>query len=83
MSGWRGGTPRTARVDANTLGVMLSNMSDEGSALTPVDCYKSIMPTHVDRTVWQDVYRPSTSADNVYLQRTVIDDVLIVSLKAL
>ena len=82
MSGWRGGTPHAARVDANTLGFKLSNMPDEGSALTPVDCYKS-MPTHVDRTVWQDVYRPSTSADNVYLQRTVIDDVLIVSLKAL
>ena len=44
--------------------------------------YKS-MTTHADHTVWQDVYRPSTQAGDVYLKLTVIDDVLIVSFKEL
>ncbi|SER32806.1 Motility quorum-sensing regulator, toxin of MqsA [Azotobacter beijerinckii] len=44
--------------------------------------YKS-MTTHADHRVWQDVYRPSTQAGDVYLKLTVIDDVLIVSFKEL
>ena len=51
-------------------------------ALTPADFYKS-MTTHVDHRVWQDVYRPSTPAGEVYLKLTVMDDVLIVSFKEL
>lgn len=51
-------------------------------ALAPADFYKS-MTTHADHRVWQDVYRPGTSAGKVYLKLTVIDDVLIVSFKAL
>ena len=51
-------------------------------ALTPADFYKS-MTTHADHRVWQDVYRPATSAGGVYLKLTVIDDVLIVSFKEL
>ena len=51
-------------------------------ALTPADFYKS-MTTHADHRVWQDVYRPATSAGEVYLKLTVIDDVLIVSFKEL
>jgi len=50
--------------------------------LAPSDFYKS-MTTHADHKVWQDVYRPSTSAGDVYLKLTVIDDVLIVSFKEL
>lgn len=50
--------------------------------LTPTNFYKS-MTTHADHTIWQDVYRPTTSAGNVYLKLTVIDDVLIVSFKEL
>ncbi|MEY2632489.1 MAG: hypothetical protein RIR00_1143 [Pseudomonadota bacterium] len=41
------------------------------------------MTTHADYRVWQDVYRPSTSAGKVYLKLTVIEDVLIVSFKEL
>lgn len=52
------------------------------ASLTPKDFYKS-MTTHADHRVWQDVYRPSTSAGEVYLKLTVIDDVLIVSFKEL
>lgn len=41
------------------------------------------MTTHVDHTIWQDVYRQNTSAGDLYLKLTVIDDVLIVSFKEL
>ena len=51
-------------------------------ALTPADFYKS-MATHADHRIWQDVYRPSTPAGEVYLKLTVTDDVLVVSFKAL
>lgn len=51
-------------------------------ALTQKDFYKS-MTTHADHRVWQDVYRPTTAAGEVYLKLTVIDDVLIVSFKEL
>ncbi len=50
--------------------------------LIPRDFYKS-MATHADHRVWQDVYRPVTSAGEVYLKLTIIDDVLIVSFKEL
>ena len=51
-------------------------------ALTAKDFYKS-MTTYADHNVWQDVYRPTTNASDVYLKLTVIDDVLIVSFKEL
>jgi motility quorum-sensing regulator/GCU-specific mRNA interferase toxin len=50
--------------------------------LTTNDFYKS-MTTHVDHTVWQDVYRPMTEGGEVYLKLTVADDVIIVSFKEL
>ena len=75
-------TTHAARVGANELGFALSDMLDVVMALTPADFYKS-MTTHADHTVWQDVYRPSTQAGDVYLKLTVIDDVLIVSFKEL
>jgi motility quorum-sensing regulator/GCU-specific mRNA interferase toxin len=75
-------TTHAARVGANGLGLVFSEMLDIVMALTPADFYKS-MTTHADHTVWQDVYRPSTQAGDVYLKLTVIDDVLIVSFKEL
>ncbi len=51
-------------------------------ALTPKDFYKS-MTTHADHRVWQDVYRPTTPAGEVYLKLTVVQDLLIVSFKEL
>jgi motility quorum-sensing regulator/GCU-specific mRNA interferase toxin len=51
-------------------------------ALTSTNFYKS-MTTHADHTIWQDVYRPTTLAGDVYLKLMVIDDVLIVSFKEL
>lgn len=51
-------------------------------SLTSADFYKS-MTSHADHKIWQDVYRPKTSAGDVYLKLTVIEDVLIVSFKEL
>jgi len=51
-------------------------------ALTQKDFYKS-MTTYANHKVWQDVYRPTTEAGEVYLKLTVIDDLLIVSFKEL
>jgi motility quorum-sensing regulator / GCU-specific mRNA interferase toxin len=75
-------TTHTARTGANELGLAFSDMLGVVMALTPTDFYKS-MTTYADHTVWQDVYRPSTQAGDVYLKLTVIDDVLIVSFKEL
>lgn len=72
----------SARLGATALGMEVSDMLAVVMALTPADFYKS-MTTHADHKVWQDVYRPSTPAGDVYLKLTVIDDVLIVSFKEL
>jgi motility quorum-sensing regulator/GCU-specific mRNA interferase toxin len=73
---------RSARLGATELGLELSDMLAVVMALKAADFYKS-MTTHADHTVWQDVYRPSTQAGDVYLKLTIIDDVLIVSFKEL
>jgi motility quorum-sensing regulator/GCU-specific mRNA interferase toxin len=73
-------TTHSARVGANELGMRYSDMLAVVMALKPSDFYKS-MTTYADHTVWQDVYRPSTWAGDVYLKLTVIDDVLIVFFK--
>jgi motility quorum-sensing regulator/GCU-specific mRNA interferase toxin len=75
-------TIHAARAGANGLGLEFSDMLAVVMALTPADFYKS-MTTHADHAIWQDVYRPSTQAGDVYLKLTVIDDVLIVSFKEL
>ena len=72
----------SARIGATELGLEISDMLAVVMALVAADFYKS-MTTHADHTVWQDVYRPSTAAGDVYLKLTVIDDVLIVSFKEL
>jgi motility quorum-sensing regulator/GCU-specific mRNA interferase toxin len=75
-------TTHAARSGAVALGFDYAAMLAVISALQPADFYKS-MTTHADHRVWQDVYRPQTSAGGVYLKLTVIDDVLIVSFKEL
>ena len=69
---------------ARALGINdLAGMCAVIMALTPADFYKS-MTTHGDHRIWQDVYRTRTAdAVEVYLKLTVIDDLLIVSLKEL
>lgn len=75
-------TTHAARSGASELGLTLSDMLDVVSSLKQADFYKS-MTTYADHRIWQDVYRPSTAAGDVYLKLTVIDDVLIVSFKEL
>jgi len=75
-------TTNTARVGAVALGFSYADMLAVVLALKSADFYKS-MTTYADHTIWQDVYRPKTSAGDVYLKLTVIDDVLIVSFKEL
>lgn len=75
-------TTKAAREGGAALGFDFDSMIAVVMALTPADFYKS-MTTHADHRIWQDVYRPITSAGEIYLKLTVIDDVLIVSFKEL
>lgn len=75
-------TTHAARIGANELGLRFSDMLQVVMELDSGDFYKS-MTTHVDHTIWQDVYRPRTSAGDIYLKLTVMEDVLIVSFKEL
>jgi motility quorum-sensing regulator/GCU-specific mRNA interferase toxin len=75
-------TTHSARAGAAALGFDFPGMTAVILALSPADFYKS-MTTHADHKVWQDVYRPSTSAGDVYLKLTVVDDLLIMSFKEL
>lgn len=72
----------SALAGGSALGFDFAGIVGVVMALTPADFYKS-MTTHADHRIWQDVYRPMTSAGEVYLKLTVIDDVLIVSFKEL
>ena len=71
---------RSARESAAALGFDDIAMLCVVKTLSSADFYKS-MTTHADHRIWQDVYRPMTSAGRIYLKLTVIDDVLIVSFK--
>jgi len=73
---------RVALEGGAELGMELADMLAVISNLNSRDFFKS-MTTYANHTIWQDVYRPRTSAGDVYLKLTVIDDVLIVSFKEL
>lgn len=73
---------KTALVGGAALGFDAQAILDVVLNLSPTDFYKS-MTTHDDHTVWQDVYRPTTSAGDVYLKLTVVEHVLVVSFKEL
>ena len=73
---------KSAREGATALGFDFDSMIAVLMALTTADFYKS-MTTHSNHQIWQDVYRPVTSAGDVYLKLSVIDDILIVSFKEL
>ncbi|MFS2138482.1 type II toxin-antitoxin system MqsR family toxin [Duganella sp. Dugasp56] len=72
----------SALAGAAALGFNFQEVLEVVMALRPRDFHKS-MTTYADHRVWQDVYRPVTTAGKVYLKLTVIDDVLIVSFKEL
>jgi len=67
---------------AAALGFDFDMMPGIVKALTAADFHKSLT-THHDHRLWQDVYRPTTSAGAVYVKLTVMDDLLIVSFKEL
>jgi len=67
---------------AAALGFDFDAMLGIVKALTTADFHKS-MTIHHDHRLWQDVYRPTTSAGAVYLKLTVTDGLLIVSFKEL
>jgi motility quorum-sensing regulator / GCU-specific mRNA interferase toxin len=71
---------KSASYGALALGFTEVEMYAVVLALTMTDFYKS-MTTEADNQIWQDVYRPTTEAGEIYLKLTVIDDVLIVSFK--
>jgi motility quorum-sensing regulator/GCU-specific mRNA interferase toxin len=73
---------KTALVGGAALGFDALAIVEVVKTLAPADFYKS-MTTHDDHTVWQDVYRPTTAAGEVYLKLTVVEDVLVVSFKEL
>jgi motility quorum-sensing regulator/GCU-specific mRNA interferase toxin len=75
-------TTYQAELGAAQMGLSIPDMLNVVMALTAADFYKS-MTTHADHRVWQDVYRPSIPAGDVYLKLTIIDDALIVSFKEL
>ena len=75
-------TTFSARQGALELGLDEHGICAVVVALSDQDFYKS-MTTHADHRVWQDVYRPTTPAGDVYVKLTVFDDVLIVSFKEL
>lgn len=72
----------SALAGAAALGFDVEGILGVIRSLTTRDFYKS-MTTYADSKVWQDVYRPGTTAGHVYLKLTVIDDVLVVSFKEL
>lgn len=78
----KGRATHTPRTTAVLLGFDFKGMIAVVASLTMEDFYKS-MTTYADHRIWQDVYRPQTSAGAIYLKLTVIDDVLIVSFKEL
>lgn len=72
----------SALTGAAALGFDFEGIVEVVMALASKDFYKS-MTAHADHKIWQDVYRPTTQAGEVYLKLTMIDDVLIVSFKEL
>ncbi len=75
-------TTKAAREGGVALGLDFDGMLAVVMALNKSDFFKS-MTSHADHRTWQDVYRPTTPAGEVYLKLTVLDDVLIVSFKEL
>jgi motility quorum-sensing regulator/GCU-specific mRNA interferase toxin len=71
-----------ARQGAPVLGIDFDGMCEVIKGLTSSDFSKS-MTTYANHRVWQDVYRPTTAAGDVYLKLSVIDDLLIISFKEL
>jgi motility quorum-sensing regulator/GCU-specific mRNA interferase toxin len=73
---------QSAVIGARMLALTEDDIISTVKGLSMRDFYKS-MTTYADHRVWQDVYRPRTSAGDVYLKLIVSDDLVIVSFKEL
>ena len=71
-----------ARTGGAALGFDFDRMLEVVLALSASDFHKS-MTTHADHRLWQDVYRTTSTAGDISLKLTVVDDVVIVSFKEL
>jgi motility quorum-sensing regulator/GCU-specific mRNA interferase toxin len=61
----------SALAGAAALGFDFDRMLGVLKAITQADFYKS-MTTHSDHRLWQDVYRPTTAAGEVYVKLTAL-----------
>ena len=73
-------TTESALAGAAALGLDFADVVNITSNLQSADFYKS-MTSYYDHRQWQDVYRPSTTAGEIYLKLIVVNDVLVVSFK--
>jgi motility quorum-sensing regulator/GCU-specific mRNA interferase toxin len=73
---------RTAVEDAKHIGFYRADILDTTLALEQRDFYKS-MTSHRDHRLWMDVYRPKTSAGQVYLKLMIEGNAVIISFKEL
>ena len=72
----------TALAGGATLNLGFDEMTGVVLGLAMQDFYKS-MTAHANRRLWQDVYRPHIPQGRVYLNLTIVDDVVILSFKEL
>ena len=70
----------TSAAGGAAMGFATSEMLDVVSNLTNKSLYKS-MTSHVDHTVWHDVYHADTQRGSVYLKLTIAENLLIISFK--
>lgn len=63
----------TALIGAQTMGLEISQAIEVVCSMSRSDFYKS-MTTHASSQIWQDVYRPETSAGIAYVKVTLRQD---------
>ena len=71
-----------ALIGARALGMSYNDILNTVLRLERGDFYKS-MTAYRDHRLWQDVYRPQTSAGLIYLKLTIEDGLVVLSFKEL
>jgi motility quorum-sensing regulator/GCU-specific mRNA interferase toxin len=72
---------RTARRETVKLGLTFEEVVSIIQSLKPRDCYKS-MTSHIDHTIWQDVYHSEYNDIPLYIKFTTSgENYLIISFK--
>lgn len=73
---------KTALQTAHDLGFEPDDIADEFMTLKNEEFYKT-MTSYSDHRSWQDVYRHSSPAGQLYIKFTIVDNLLILSFKEL